>query len=72
VTLKLLTGKKREIRRIFSFLNIRLFQLTRIQFGPVFLNKLPSGMWRELQKKELKLLKNWLKGPKTSDFLIMS
>ena len=72
VTLKLLTGKKREIRRIFSFLNVRLFQLTRIQYGPVLLNKLHIGMWRELQNKELKLLKNWLKNPKNGNFSIMS
>ena len=58
VHLKLFTGKKREIRRIFSFLSIRLFSLKRIQYGPISLGDLPSGNWRTLNNTEINQLKN--------------
>ena len=59
VHLKLFTGKKREIRRIFSFLNIRLFSLKRIQYGPIFLGELPCGEWRNLNNAEMNQLKTF-------------
>ena len=59
VHLKLFTGKKREIRRIFSFLNIRLFSLKRIQYGPIFLGELPCGEWRNLNNAEINQLKTF-------------
>ncbi len=52
ISLKLFTGKKREIRRIFSSLNIRLFALKRVQFGPISLGSLPLGKWRLLNEQE--------------------
>ena len=58
IHLKLFTGKKREIRRIFSFLSIRLFSLKRIQYGPISLGDLPSGNWRTLNNTEINQLKN--------------
>ena len=61
VQLKLFTGKKREIRRIFSFLNIRLFSLKRIQYGPIFLGDLPCGEWRYLNNAEMNQLKTFNK-----------
>ena len=61
VELRLFTGKKREIRRIFSFLKIRIFSLKRIQYGPVKLGKLPIGEWRFLNEKEMNELYNWRK-----------
>ena len=59
VHLKLFTGKKREIRRIFSFLNIRLFSLKRIQYGPISLGDLPRGEWRYLNDAEVNQLKTF-------------
>ena len=59
VHLKLFTGKKREIRRIFSFLSIRLFSLKRIQYGPISLGDLPCGEWRTLNDTEVNQLKTF-------------
>ena len=59
VHLKLFTGKKREIRRIFSFLSIRLFSLIRIQYGPISLGDLPCGEWRTLNDTEVNQLKTF-------------
>ncbi|MFQ6604992.1 MAG: pseudouridine synthase [Fidelibacterota bacterium] len=53
VTLCLHHGKKREIRRIFEFLHIKLYSLIRIQFGPIMLGDLPPGRYRELTKEEV-------------------
>jgi pseudouridine synthase len=58
VTLKLYEGKKREIRRIFRFLKIKLFSLQRVQYGEIILGNLPTGHWRILSEKETKILKN--------------
>jgi len=59
VFLRLYEGKKREIRRIFYHLNIRLFDLTRIEFGPIKLDpKLKPGQFRELTLEEIQTLKN--------------
>ena len=54
--LKLLQGKKREIRRIFYRLKRELFSLQRIKFGPIELNNLPLGQWRILNSFEYKSL----------------
>ena len=57
VTLELTQGKKREIRRIFSALRVRLFTLHRIQYGPIKLGKLPEGRWRSLTTDEIASLR---------------
>ena len=57
VTLRLRQGKKREIRRIFFKLKVKLFSLKRIAFSKVKLGDLKEGAYRELQKKEIFLLK---------------
>ena len=51
-------GKKREIRRIFRFLKIKLFSLQRVQYGEIILGNLPTGHWRFLSKKETEILKH--------------
>ena len=50
-------GKKNEIRRIFKFLDLKLFSLKRERIGEILLGDLPRGSWRELSKKEIKYLK---------------
>ena len=50
-------GKKNEIRRIFKFLDLKLFSLKRERIGEILLGDLPKGSWRELSKKEIKYLK---------------
>ena len=49
-------GKKNEIRRIFKFLDLKLFSLKRERIGEILLEDLPIGSWRELSKKEIKYL----------------
>ena len=49
-------GKKNEIRRIFKFLDLKLFSLKRERIGEILLGDLPKGSWRELSKKEIKYL----------------
>ena len=49
-------GKKNEIKRIFKFLDLKLFSLKRERIGEILLGDLPKGSWRELSKKEIKYL----------------
>lgn len=50
-------GKKRQIRRMFSFLGYPVLQLKRIQIGSLSLGHLKSGQYRYLGKKETERLK---------------
>ena len=57
VILRLRQGKKREIRRIFYKLNVKLISLKRISFSQIKLGDLEEGSHRALNKKEISLLK---------------
>ena len=57
VILRLRQGKKREIRRIFFKLKVKLFSLKRIAFSKIKLGDLKEGEFRELQKSEVSLLR---------------
>ncbi len=59
-TLQMKHGKKREIRRMFSALDIPLVHLQRIRFGPLALGNLPPGSYRYLSPEETKSLYNML------------
>lgn len=59
LTLRLTEGKKREVRRLLTTLKRRIFNLRRIQFGPVSLGDLPVGRWRELSPEEIEKLKTY-------------
>ena len=50
-------GKKREIRRIFRSLKIKLYNLHRVSFGGVHIGKLKESEFRLLDKKEIDQLK---------------
>lgn len=50
-------GKKREVRRIFEFLNKKVFHLHRYQYGALTLGDLKPGQWRGLNKAEIGKLK---------------
>ena len=54
-------GKNRHIRRMLSHLNIRIKTLKRIRTGPIRLNDLPTGKWRDLTRKEISLIRNIVK-----------
>ena len=57
VRLILKQGKKREIRRIFRTLKIKLFDLMRVSFAGVELNGLKESEYRILNGKEINRLK---------------
>ena len=56
VHLRLRQGKKREIRRIFFRLKIKLLSLKRIGYSNLKLGNLKVGEYRELNQKEIKSL----------------
>ena len=62
IILQLRRGKKREIRRLFHYLNRKLFSLNRTQFGKLELGDLPIGHHRQLSEQEVRELKGSLNG----------
>ncbi len=50
-------GRNRQIRKMVSSIGHQVVRLKRVRFGPVFLNDLPSGMWRKLTEDEIAKLK---------------
>jgi len=53
-------GKNRELRRFFSHFNRDVMDLKRLSYGWVSLNALPTGKTRYFDKKEYRLLKEFL------------
>ena len=51
------TGKKRQIKRMFSALGYRVLELDRILFGGISKNNINLGCWRSLTKEEVTKLK---------------
>jgi len=49
-------GKYREVRRIFNSLGNKVKELKRVKYSVISLNSLKSGKYRELNKKEIKML----------------
>jgi 23S rRNA pseudouridine2604 synthase len=45
-------GRKRQIRRMFQALGVRVRRLHRVQVGGLRLDDLPMGRWRELTMDE--------------------
>ena len=56
--LELKQGKKREVRRIFRSVKIKLFSLHRVSFGSINIGSLQIGESRFLKEHEIKNLKN--------------
>ncbi|MCF7793522.1 MAG: rRNA pseudouridine synthase [Candidatus Cloacimonetes bacterium] len=52
-------GKKRQIRKMIKTIGSEVIDLRRLQIGDLRLSKLPIGMWRHLNKKEIYTLKNY-------------
>ena len=50
-------GRNRQVRKMIESVNHKVLHLKRIQFGPLFLNDLPVGRWRELNDSEIARLK---------------
>ena len=57
VVLQLTQGKKREIRRLFYRLGLKLLTLKRIKFSNLSLGSLNVGEYAELNKQQIQLLK---------------
>ena len=58
VLLRLRQGKKREIRRIFFKLKLKLHSLKRIGFSEIKLGDLKEGHYRQLTESEITSLRN--------------
>ena len=46
-------GKKRQVRRMFEFINHPVVELKRISVGKLTLGNLPYGKWRHLRPEEI-------------------
>ena len=49
-------GRKRQIRRMFAAVGVRISRLHRTQIGNLKLETLPLGHWRELSTREIETL----------------
>ncbi len=56
VQLTLREGRKREVRRMMEALGLSVRRLVRIAFGPIELEGLAPGEWRELRAEEIAAL----------------
>ena len=56
----LMSGKKREVRKIFNAVGLEISRLKRTRFGPIFLpSSLKKGGYIELSSKEIDSIKNY-------------
>ncbi len=46
-------GKKRQLRRMFGFLNLRVKDLVRVQIGNIKLDDLKEGHWQEIKNPQI-------------------
>ncbi|MEM7415568.1 MAG: pseudouridine synthase [Gemmatimonadota bacterium] len=56
LTVVLTEGRKREVRRMMAAVGHPVLKLRRTRFGPVALEPLPRGGWRELTAAEIRAL----------------
>ena len=56
----LMSGKNREVRKIFNAVGLEISRLKRTRFGPIFLpSSLKKGNYIELSSKEIDSIKNY-------------
>ncbi len=56
----LMSGKNREVRKIFNAVGLEISRLKRTRFGPIFLpSSLKKGGYLELSSKEIDSIKNY-------------
>ena len=56
VAVVLRTGWKRQVRRMFSAVGLKVTRLVRVRMGPLELGRLRAGEFRDLTKKEIESL----------------
>lgn len=66
LSLTLVEGKNREIRRILDGFGIRIRRVHRVRVGPVALRGLPPGAFRHLSAEEIRALSGRQKPPADS------
>ena len=49
-------GRNRQVRKMIDAIGHQVVHLKRVQFGPVSLGDLPTGMWRKLTDEEVRKL----------------
>lgn len=53
----IMEGRKREVRRLWEAIGVKVSRLKRVRFGPIFLDSsVKLGRWRELSKEERRSL----------------
>jgi 23S rRNA pseudouridine2605 synthase len=57
LSIVLIEGKNREIRRVFSHFHLHITSLRRVRIGPVLLGDLPEGASRRLTQDEIERLR---------------
>ena len=56
----LMSGKNKEVRKLFNAVDLEVSRLKRTRFGPIFLpSSLKQGKCIELSNKEIDSLKNY-------------
>ena len=56
----LMSGKNKEVRKIFNSVGLEISRLKRTRFGPIFLpSKLAKGKYMELSNKDIDSIKNY-------------
>ncbi len=64
--IELVEGKKRQIRHMTAAVGLPTLRLVRVAIGPVSLNDLQPGEWRDLTPAEVNALKQLLKNSSES------
>ncbi len=57
IEIKLREGKKRQIRHMTAAVGLFTLRLVRVAIGPILMDDLPVGAWRDLTLQEVKALK---------------
>ncbi len=56
----LMTGRNKEVRKIFNAMGLEVSRLKRTRFGPIFMpSSLKRGQYLSLSNKEIELIKNY-------------
>jgi 23S rRNA pseudouridine2605 synthase len=60
LTVTLREGRNRQVRRMLAQIGHPVRRLTRVRMGPITLDDLPSGRWRDLTTREVSALRRIL------------